>query len=787
MKNNFFLIILSIFFLIYSKSSVSNEFDIKSKQINILDNGNLVEAIGDVEVKTSDGLIIKGDISELNKELNTLTVNGNVKIINKEKNLLIESETIIYDKNKELAFSEGTTRASLKDGNYLISKNLYFDRSKMIIYSNEKTTLEQTKGNYFEFEKFNLDVETNIVNANNLLLTDQNQNKFVLKQAKINIDKKEVVGDDAKLFFEKSFFGNKENDPRLFGKKLTNNERQTKVKSGSFTTCKLHNKDKCPPWILKADEINHDKQKKIIEYKNAWLSLYDMPVLYFPYFHHPDPTVKRQSGFLIPKFNNSSNLGSSIQIPYYNVLSGNKDLTVSPRVFLNDKFIFQSEYRQANLNSNAIFDQSFLMTKNETTSHFFSNFRKNIDKDFLEINVETVSQKNYLKKYDINSPLIDNKSSLNSYLSYEKNSGESYFFTSLEVFEDLTKPNNDSFEYIYPNYIYNKDFYTNDKSIEFYSRGYQKKYETNKYDGLIVNDLNLISSLNYTNNNLLNQYSINFKNVNSKGDNSDNFRDGSDNKLLAQYIFNTSLPLIKKQENFNSYFTPKLSFRFSPTDTRNLKKDDLRIDYANLFSTNRISSDDTLEGGESLTLGTEFSLRDKSEIEKINFAVGQVFRINENDDLPEVSSIGNKRSDVIGKFKFFPNDLVNLNYSFSADKNVENLNYNFLETNFSYNNFLTSFKYLKSENVIQDKSYISNTTKFNFNKKNSLSFSTNKNLEKDLTEYYDLIYQYENDCLVAAVEYKKNYYNDADITPDENVFFSIKIVPFGKINTSSKN
>lgn len=787
MKNNFLLIILSIFFLIYSKSSVSNEFDIKSKQINILDNGNLVEAIGDVEVKTSDGLIIKGDISELNKDLNTLTVNGNVKIINKEKNLLIESETIIYDKNKELAFSEGTTRASLKDGNYLISKNLYFDRSKMIIYSNEKTTLEQTKGNYFEFEKFNLDVETNIVNANNLLLTDQNQNKFVLKQAKINIDKKEVVGDDAKLFFEKSFFGNKENDPRLFGKKLTNNERQTKVKSGSFTTCKLQNKDKCPPWILKADEINHDKQKKIIEYKNAWLSLYDMPVLYFPYFHHPDPTVKRQSGFLIPKFNNSSNLGSSIQIPYYNVLSGNKDLTVSPRVFLNDKFIFQSEYRQANLNSNAIFDQSFLMTKNETTSHFFSNFRKNIDKDFLEINVETVSQKNYLKKYDINSPLIDNKSSLNSYLSYEKNSGESYFFTSLEVFEDLTKPNNDSFEYIYPNYIYNKDFYTNDKSIEFYSRGYQKKYETNKYDGLIVNDLNLISSLNYTNNNLLNQYSINFKNVNSKGDNSDNFRDGSDNKLLAQYIFNTSLPLIKKQENFNSYFTPKLSFRFSPTDTRNLKKDDLRIDYANLFSTNRISSDDTLEGGESLTLGTEFSLRDKSEIEKINFAVGQVFRINENDDLPEVSSIGNKRSDVIGKIKFFPNDLVNLNYSFSADKNVENLNYNFLETNFSYNNFLTSFKYLKSENVIKDKSYISNTTKFNFNKKNSLSFSTNKNLEKDLTEYYDLIYQYENDCLVAAVEYKKNYYNDADITPDENVFFSIKIVPFGKINTSSKN
>ena len=49
------------------------------------------------------------------------------------------------------------------------------------------------------------------------------------------------------------------------------------------------------------------KNKKQLIYKDAVLKVYNVPVLYFPNFFHPDPTVKRQSGFLIPSFNNSNN------------------------------------------------------------------------------------------------------------------------------------------------------------------------------------------------------------------------------------------------------------------------------------------------------------------------------------------------------------------------------------------------------------------------------------------------------------------------------------------------
>ena len=76
-----------------------------------------------------------------------------------------------------------------------------------------------------------------------------------------------------------------------------------------------------------------------------------------------------------------------------------------------------------------------------------------------------------------------------------------------------------------------------------------------------------------------------------------------------------------------------------------------------------------------------------------------------------------------------------------------------------------------------------NETRFNFNEKNSLIFETSENKEKSFTEFYNLIYQYENDCLKAGIEYNKEYYNDEDLTPSENLFFKITILPFGGFNT----
>ena len=96
--------------------------------------------------------------------------------------------------------------------------------------------------------------------------------------------------------------------------------------------------------VISADEITHKREQKRIEYKNAWLEIYDVPVAYFPYFFHPDPTVERQSGFLFPQFLNSSNLGFSTQIPYYYAIDHDRDMTISPRIYSNDNLFLQTEY-----------------------------------------------------------------------------------------------------------------------------------------------------------------------------------------------------------------------------------------------------------------------------------------------------------------------------------------------------------------------------------------------------------------------------------------------------------
>ena len=75
-----------------------------------------------------------------------------------------------------------------------------------------------------------------------------------------------------------------------------------------------------------------------------------------------------------------------------------------------------------------------------------------------------------------------------------------------------------------------------------------------------------------------------------------------------------------------------------------------------------------------------------------------------------------------------------------------------------------------------------------FSDKNLLSFKTRQNKTTNLTEYYNLIYQYKMDCLVAGIEYRKDYYTDKELKPNEKLFFSITIIPFeGAIKTPGIN
>ena len=96
-------------------------------------------------------------------------------------------------------------------------------------------------------------------------------------------------------------------------------------------------------------------------------------VFYLPYFNHPDPSVKRKSGFLAPSYSTSESLGNCINIPYFKVLGIDKDITFNPRFYADKSFCLQNEYRQVLKNSKINSDFSFLIGETGTKGHFFYN------------------------------------------------------------------------------------------------------------------------------------------------------------------------------------------------------------------------------------------------------------------------------------------------------------------------------------------------------------------------------------------------------------------------------
>ena len=140
---------------------------------------------------------------------------------------------------------------------------------------------------------------------------------------------------------------------------------------------------------------------------------------------------------------------------------------------------------------------------------------------------------------------------------------------------------------------------------------------------------------------------------------------------------------------------------------------------------------------------------------------------------------------LFGEVSFNPNKYLKTRYNFSRKNNFKDTNFENFITDLYFNNFEISFDYLNENNLEEKNSYILNSARYNFNESNNISFSTRQNKTTNLTEYYNLIYQYKNDCLEAAIEYNKSYYSDREIKPEESIFFRVKIIPFGETSTTN--
>ena len=785
MKNKIFTLLIILCFFLFNFSN-SEIIKFETPKIEIKDDGKKITAKNGVIVESDDGIIVNAEEAIYDKEKNILRFLSNIKVNDNFNSINFTSDEVVYEKNRDFFKIIGKSRTNIKNKYFIDSNNISYDRLNLEIFSQDIIELQDILGNKISGKEFKLSINDNIVKAKDLKILDIDNNEYNLKNGVINLDNDEFLGKDIEINFNKSLFGNSENDPRFVGKALNTNKKKTSIYKGAFTTCKKREDEECPAWAIYADEIEHNKEEQIISYKNAWLRLYDVPVAYFPTFYHPDPTVKRQSGFLFPAFKSSSLNGQSLQIPYFKVLADNKDMTVSPRLFFDNNLLIQTEYRQANRNSNFISDLS-LLKDNNTKSHLFSNFMGKLENNALiELNLEKVSNDKYLKINDIESPLINNNSKLYSYLSYQ-NSDQNYFLsTSVGAYEDLGKPKDDRYEFIYPEFSFYKEFgqKNNNSSgnFTFSSDGYNKNYNTNVSENILINDIIYNSNLDTFGNGFTKNYKVLLRNINTNAKNSNNYKNDSNFNLLSTLIFETRYPLYKKTDKFDNTFIPKLSFRYSPNETKNSREKNVRLSTNNLFDLDRSGQNDLVESDQSITLGFDYEKLNKFDNKTfLNLSSGIVFRDKNNFDLPEKTSLGKKTSDIVGSLQFYPSKYINLDYKFSIDNNLTQTNFNKIATTFTVNNFVTSFEFLEENKYYGETSYLKNKTEYSINENKSIVFETSQNLKTDLSEYYKLIYQYQNDCLIASIEYDKEYYSDGELKPREDIMFLIKLKTFGEL------
>ena len=242
------LLYISIIIFLLGKNVVSDEINIDSSKIEILEDGNIISAINVKANIPSKKIEIEGDSSIYDKKKNQLTIIKNVKFIDNLKNIYLESEKAVYNQSTDILQTYGKTFIRFEDKYYVYSSDLFYQRKLQKISSDKETIIKDKKQNVFNLEdSFIFDISNEIISAEKTNIIDINNNEYKFEKAKINLKNNAIAGKELKIDFMDSYFGNSNNDPILKGRGATSDDEKTKIYKVAFTTCNIVPADALTP------------------------------------------------------------------------------------------------------------------------------------------------------------------------------------------------------------------------------------------------------------------------------------------------------------------------------------------------------------------------------------------------------------------------------------------------------------------------------------------------------------------------------------------------------------
>ncbi len=566
------------------------------------------------------------------------------------------------------------------------------------------------------------------------------------------------------------------------------------MRNAVYSPCEsCPNQPERPPlWQLKARKIVHDETEQVVEYTNAWMEFMGVPVAYTPYFSHPDPTVKRRSGFLAPSFGGSSTLGTTISTPYYIAISPSRDFTITPILTTKERAVLAGEYRErfaaADLRTagNLTFD-----SEDEFRGHIDAAYRQDISNTWRGgADLQRSSDDTYLRRYNFSSA-----KTLTSRGFAEAFRGRNYMALNAYAFQGLQENDDPGttplvlpmFEYQHvglPNRI--GAFNTIDAGVLALTRsdgrdtrraslggGWNLPFRSNIGDRYLLS-LKLRGDL----------YHVDHE-AGSAAD------DGVTGRIYPETSLGWRLPLSRHDRNYSQILEPIASIVVSPyggnpTDIPNEDSVDVEFDDTNLFSPSRFAGIDRVEGGPRMNYGLKWSVVGLQGGGTSVF-VGQSYRLKDDSTFSTGTGLDDNLSDIVARVDVTPGKYIDLSYRTRLDKDNHSPSRNELALNVGPQvlNATVNYAFFEREqgSEFAGREELSASARATLSRLWRTNFSSLYDVEDDALRSISLGIVYECDCFTFDMTYRRTLFEDRDLGRENSILFRLTFKTLGEVQT----
>ncbi|MEI8320538.1 MAG: LPS assembly protein LptD [Alphaproteobacteria bacterium] len=596
------------------------------------------------------------------------------------------------------------------------------------------------------------------------------------------------------------------------------------MENAIYSPCELCKKDKhrSLTWQVRASKIIRDEESMDISYRNLVLDFKGVPVFYMPYFKHPDPSVERRSGILMPSFSNNSELGSTVIVPLYWTINPQNDITLQPTYMSKQGPLVSGEYR-------GLFTKGFINLSGSTTKtnditgtpttqktnpseqhgHFLGSTRFDLTDHWrFKGDMARVSTPTYFRKYFfIENGRYYGNSTLDSQGFFEGFYDKNYIAVGAYDFQNLSATvSNKTAPLIAP--VVEMDLRSDTDSLGgTWHGGWDQNYITRTLGTKVGRvstwgnyNLPYISSIGTSH--LLEAevrgdvYDIrNFQYAGS----SDPAVKQTKGRVIPTLSLSNGYPLIQYFGKNSFVLEPTVKGVLAPNNMNNIKlpnedSQDFEFDTTNLLKTDRFPGFDLVDGGQRVSYGVNFNFYNGKSDQLVKGFVGQSYSFSKERQFPQYSGVYKGKSDYVSSLGVMPHKYLTANWIARFDRKDLKVNKNLIQVvagppiltlNLDY--VMIARQFVNNQYV--ERKQLTTALSSQFHEE----WSTYLRVTKELGSYQpgDLEHgaglKYQNDCFFTHLEAFRTFYQDRDLRPSKTVMLTLGFKNLGSYSTGRLN